>query len=141
MENLNTFRNKWHWHSTPQDIEFSLFNLAEIYSKRFHCDVYVSDIIPRNDQYQGHVHAANKVSPYHIFDNKSPVQRISHNNIEEKHLYDKIHMRINKSTGERMPWVELLMQNIYPALINKARVIQHALQKNHTRNICKGNLF
>ena len=42
-------------------IAFSLFNLAEKYRKRFHCNVSVFDITPRIDQYQGHVHTANQM--------------------------------------------------------------------------------
>ena len=44
-----------------ETIALNLKELAEAYKDKFHCDVYLSDITPRNDQLAGIVNMVNQM--------------------------------------------------------------------------------
>ena len=44
----------------PQDLAFNLRNLAEKFHGKFNCQVFLSDVAPRGDYYEGHVHTVNQ---------------------------------------------------------------------------------
>ena len=43
-----------------RDIAVKIKTLAEAYQARFNCEVFVSEVTPRGDQYKSHVNTVNK---------------------------------------------------------------------------------
>ena len=48
----------------PQYLAFNLTNLAEKFRRKFDSRVFLSDITPRGDYYEGHVHVENQELTY-----------------------------------------------------------------------------
>ena len=101
----------------PEDITNNLVTIAKKFQEKFKCNVYLSDITPRNDHFQGHVQASNQTLAYKI--SKSNILKVSHNNLSPNYLYDNRNLKRNRSAGETISGVELLCSNIYHALIGK----------------------
>ena len=102
----------------PEDIANNLVSIAKKFQEKFKCKVYLSDITPRNDHFQGHVQAVNQMLAYKT--SKSNIQKVSHSNLSPNYLHDDRYLKRNRSTGELISGVELLCSNSYRALIGKA---------------------
>ena len=59
----------------PEDIANNLVSIAKKFQENFKCKVYLSDITPRNDHFQGHVQAVNQMLAYKT--SKSNIQKDS----------------------------------------------------------------
>ena len=68
-----------------------------MYQTRFNCEVFVSEVTPRGDQYNSHVNTVNKELRHHL--SNSMVKRISHENLNPSHLHDDRHFRKKKPMG------------------------------------------
>ena len=44
----------------PQDLAFNLRKLAEKFHRKFECQIFLSDVTPRGDYYEVHIHAVNQ---------------------------------------------------------------------------------
>ena len=71
--------------------------LAEVYQSRFNCEVFVSEVTPRGDQYNSHVNTVNNELRHQL--SSSVVKRISHENLNQSHLHDDRYLRRNKIHG------------------------------------------
>ena len=47
-----------------QDLAFNLRKLAEKFHRKFECQVFLSDVTPAEDYYEGNVHAVNQELTY-----------------------------------------------------------------------------
>ena len=63
----------------PGDIANNLVSIAKKFQEKFKCNVYLSDITPRNDHFQDHVQAVNQILAYKT--SKSNILRVSHSNL------------------------------------------------------------
>ena len=105
-----------------RDIAVKIKTLAEAYQTRFNCEVFVSEVIPRGDQYNSHVNTVNKELRQHL--SNSMVKRISNENLNPSHLHDDRHLRRNKTHGELLSGVQLFAKNLFQSIINKPMVPQ-----------------
>ena len=71
--------------------------LAEVYQSRFNCEVFVSEVTPRGDQYNSHVNTVNNELRHQL--SSSVVKRISHENLNQSHLHDDRYLHRNKIHG------------------------------------------
>ena len=62
----------------PEDIANNLVTIAKKFQEKFKCNVYLSDITPQNDHFQGHVQAANQTLSYKISKSNRSVITICH---------------------------------------------------------------
>ena len=88
-----------------------------MYQTRFNCEVFVSEVTPRGDQYNSHVNTVNKELRHHL--SNSMVKRISHENLNPSHLHDDRHLRRNKTHGELLSGVQLFARNLFESITNK----------------------
>ena len=143
----------------PEDIANNLVSIAKKFQEKFKCKVYLSDITPRNDHFQGHVQAVNQMLAYKT--SKSNIQKVSDSNLSPNYLHDDRHLKRNRSTGELISGVELLCSNSYRALIGKAakpgtlknpyatlaevaglwNLVSHILEGTDIKHIMIGNLI
>ena len=100
-----------------RDIAVKIKTLAEAYQTRFNCEVFVSEVAPRGDQYNSHVNTVNKELRHHL--SNSMVKRISHENLNPSHLHDDRHLRRNKTHGELLSGVQLFARNLFESITNK----------------------
>ena len=100
-----------------RDIAVKIKTLAEAYQTRFNCEVFVSEVAPRGDQYNSHVNTVNKELRYHLL--SSIVKRISDENLNPSHLHDDKHLRRNKTHGELLTGVQLFVRNLFESITNK----------------------
>ena len=100
-----------------RDIAVKIKTLAEAYQTRFNCEVFVSEVAPRGDQYNSHVNTVNKELRYHL--SSSIVKRISDENLNPSHLHDDKHLRRNKTHGELLTGVQLFVRNLFESITNK----------------------
>ena len=75
----------------PEDIANNLVSIAKKFQEKFTCKVYLSDITPRNDHFQGHVQAVNQMLAYKT--SKSNIQKVSHSNLSPNYLHDDRHLK------------------------------------------------
>ena len=69
------------------------------------CEVFLSDITARKDQYHQDVEIIN-----HNLNNllaNSHIKRVKHNNIKSQHLHDYRHLKRKRNQGEAMSGVQL----------------------------------
>ena len=119
----------------PEDIASNLITIAKKFQEKFKCMVYLSDITPQNDHFQGHVQVVNQMLAYKI--SKSNIQKVSHSNLSPNYLHDDRHLKRNRSAGKMISGVELLCSYIYQALIGKAyepETQKKSLQYTHRNN-------
>ena len=102
----------------PEDTANNLASVAKKFQEKFKCNVYLSDITPQNDHFQGYVQAINQMLAYKT--SKRNIQKVIHSNLSPNYLHDDRHLKRNRSAGEMISVVELLCSNIYRALIGKA---------------------
>ena len=113
-----------------RDIAVKIKTLAEAYQTRFNCEVFVSEVAPRGDQYNSHVNTVNKELRHHL--SNSMVKRISHENLNPSHLHDDRHFRRNKTHGELLSGVQLFAKNLFESIINKPMTPQNILRQSKT---------
>ena len=102
----------------PEDITNNLVSTAKKFQEKFKYKVYLSNIKPQNNHFQGHVQAVNQMMAYKT--SKSNIQKVSQNNLSPNYLHDDRHLKRNRSAGEMISRVELLCSNTHRALIGKA---------------------
>ena len=100
-----------------RDIAVKLKTLAEAYQTRFNCEVFISGVTPRADQYNSHVNTVNKELRHHL--SNSMVKRISHENLNPSHLHDDRHLGRNKTHGELLSGVQLCARKLFESITNK----------------------
>ena len=120
-------------------VALDLKHLAEAYQDKFQCDVYISDITPRNDQLAGQVDTVNQILDQRV--SKSRIIRVKHRNLQTHHLYDDRHLRRNKTHGEVLSGVQIFAKNIYQALLGKVpdankleKILRYTKNHRQTRN-------
>ena len=91
--------------------------LPEEYKRKFKCEVFLSGITPRKDQYHQDVEKINHNLSSLL--GNSNIKRVKHSNIEPRHLHDDRHLRRNRNQGEVMSGVQLFCKNIYKTMAQK----------------------
>ena len=104
------------------DIAVKIKTLAEAYQTRSNCEVFVSEVTPRGDQYNSHVNTVNKKLRHHL--SNSMVKRISHESLNPSHLHDNRHLRRNKTHGELLSGAQLFARNLFESITNKPMASQ-----------------
>ena len=94
----------------PESITDKLVSIAKKFQEKFKCKIYLSDITPQNDHFQGHVQALKQTLAYKT--SKNNIQKVSHSNLSPNYLHDDRHLKRNRSAGEMTLGVELLCSNI-----------------------------
>ena len=92
----------------PESITDKLVSIAKKFQEKFKCKIYLSDITPQNDHFQGHVQAVKQT----LASSKNNIQEVSHSNLSPNYLHDDRHLKRNRSAGEMILGVELLCSNI-----------------------------
>ena len=101
----------------PEDIAYKLKLLAEEHKEKFKCEVFLSDIKPREGQYHQDVELINH--NLNSLLRNSNIIRVKHSNIKSQHLHDDKHLKRNESQGEEMSGVQLFCKNIYETMTQK----------------------
>ena len=91
--------------------------LAEEYKEKFKCEVFLSTITPRKDQYHQGVEMVNH--NLNSLLGNSNTKRVKHSNIKSQHLHDDINLKRNRTQGEAMSGVQLCCKNIYETMTQK----------------------
>ena len=105
---------------------YKLKLLPEEYKRKFKCEVFLSGITPRKDQYHQDVEKINHNLSSLL--GNSNIKRVKHSNIKPRHLHDDRHLRRNRNQGEVMSGVQLFCKNIYKTMAQKT--IEMELIKN-----------
>ena len=87
----------------PENIASNLITIAKKFQEKFKHKIYLSDITPQNDHFQGHVQAVNQMLAYKI--SKSNIQKVSHSNLSPNYLHDDRHSNRNRSAGKMISGV------------------------------------
>ena len=101
----------------PADIAYKLKLLAEEYKEKFKCEVFLSDITSRKDQYHQDVEMINH--DLNGLLRNSNIKRVKHSNIKSQHLHDDRHLKRNRNQGEAMSGVQLFCKSIYKTMTQK----------------------
>ena len=101
----------------PEDIAYKLKLLAEEYKEKFKCEVFLSDITPRNDQYHQDVEIRNH--NLNSLLTNSHIKRAKHSSIKSQHLRDDKHLKRNRNQGKVMSCVQLFCKTIYETMTQK----------------------
>ena len=96
---------------------YKLRLLAEEYKEKFKCEVFLSDITSRKDQYHQDVEMINHNLTSLL--RNSNIIRVKHSNIKSQHLHDDRHLKRNRSQSEAMSGVQLFCKNIYETMTQK----------------------
>ena len=62
------------------------------------CRVFLSDVTPRGNYYEGHVHAVNQELTYHL--RNTHIKKVDHKNVESIYLYDDRRLRRRNKVNE-----------------------------------------
>ena len=109
----------------PEDIAYKLKLLAEEYKEKLKCEVFLSAITPRKDQYHQGVEMVNDNLNRRL--RNSNTKRVKHSNIKSQHLHDDRHLKRNRTAGEVMSGVQLCCKNIYDTMTQ--RTVETELSK------------
>ena len=101
----------------PEDIAYKLKLLAEEYKEKFKCEVFLSDITSRKDQYHQDVEMINH--DLNGLLRNINIKRVKHSNIKSQHLHDDRHLKRNRNQGEAMSGVQLFCKSIYKTMTQK----------------------
>ena len=96
---------------------YKLRLLAEEYKEKFQCEVFLSDITSRKDQYHQDVEMINHNLTSLL--RNSNIIRVKHSNIKSQHLHDDRHLKRNRNQSEAMSGVQLFCKNIYETMTQK----------------------
>ena len=91
-------------------LKYKLKLLREEYKEKFKCEVFLSDIKPRTDQYHQDLEMIN--SNINSLLRNSNIKRVKHSNITSQNLHDHRHLKTNRNQGEAMSSVQLFCKNI-----------------------------
>ena len=98
-------------------LKYKLKLLGEEYKEKFKCEVFLSDIKPRTDQYHQDLEMIN--SNINSLLRNSNIKRVKHSNIKSQNLHDDRHLKTNRNQGEEMSGVQLFCKNIYETVTQK----------------------
>ena len=98
---------------SPTDFVMNLGNLVQYITSNISSEVYVSEILPRADEFRESTIDVNRLLAKHVAENN----RVTHREIHHQHLFDKVHLRKSVLKGERYSGVQLLARDFDRALI------------------------
>ena len=101
--------------SSPQQYSILLLELVQLL-RLLGCEVYVSEILPRNDQHEWKVESSNSNIRRMI----STPYRIDHPVITKDHLYDDVHLGAATVNNEKYSGSQLLGRDIYHKLYGRS---------------------
>ena len=96
---------------SADEILESMKHLIHIIKEKYKCTVFVSTILPRNDQFNDTVNCAND-----LFKKACITNLIKHDRIGKEHLHDLKHLNRYALSSGQLSGCQLLAQDFYSAL-------------------------